>query len=377
MLDEINLKGNFFEMGEQLGKARAKHIQSFCKMSFFMASISKKPGSQTFNPNLWYILPTLLTYRRDKRAWREWASQYEQVISVYQPDAIEFMKGVANGSQIPYDDILFFNVVTESILTCSIWGASGSSTKTGEPFIGMNADEEPMAAKYEAFLDIQPDTGYRYKVTAFAGWSAFNHGMNEKGLALASTLLFLKPPEQKVIRPPSFVLMKALNTCASVEEAKAFFESVPNVAVGMVFYLADAEKFMRVECTPAKRIYEVVENGALGNANMVMNEELKPYDAVPELKQSFNAIPRTKRMQKLLDRYNGAIDEDVMRAIASDHGAASDGTQGKSICQHAKPLRYNFQTLVSFIAKPKEKCFWITEGCPCRGNTKKHGFQEE
>ncbi len=374
MLDEISLKGTFFEMGEQLGKARAGRIRSFCKMSYFMASISKKPGSQTFNPNLWYILPTLLTYRRDKRAFREWASQYEQVILVYHPDAIDFMKGVAKGADIPYEDILFFNVATESILTCSIWGAVGSSTKTGEPFIGMNADEEPMAAKYEAFLDFQPDTGYRYKVTAFAGWAAFNHGMNEKGLALASTLLFLKPPEQKAIRPPSFILMKALNTCATVEEAKAFFESVPNPAVGMVFYIADTEKLLRVECTPEKRVYEVVENGARGHANMVQNEELKPYDAVPELKQSFNAVPRTKRMQALLARYDGTIDEDVMRAIASDHGDRDDGTFGKSICQHAKPLRYNFQTLVSFVAKPREKCFWIADGCPCRGEMKQFGF---
>ena len=90
MLDEITLNGNFFEMGEQLGNARAKHIRSFCRMSYFMASLSKKPGSQPFNPNLLYVLPALMTYRRDKRVWREWASQYEQVILVYHPEAIDF-----------------------------------------------------------------------------------------------------------------------------------------------------------------------------------------------------------------------------------------------------------------------------------------------
>jgi predicted choloylglycine hydrolase len=375
MMDEIKLKGTFFEMGEQLGRSRAKKIKSFCKMSYLMASLSQKPGSQPFNPNYWHILPTLLTYKNDKPAWQKQAAEYEKVILEYHPDAIEFMKGIAKSSGIPYTDILFFNVLTEAMLTCSIWGASGNSTKTGEPFIGMNADEEPMAKKYEEFLDISPDTGYRYKVTAFAGWFGYNHGMNEEGLALASTLLFLKPSEKKQLRPPNSVLMRALNICATVEETKEYFDSIPNTAIGSVYYVADKHKFMRVECSPEKRSYDIVENGSLGNANIVSNEELKQYDAIPILKQTFNAKSRTKRMIHLLDKYDGKIDKDIMYTIASDHGDKSDATFGKSICQHAKPLRYNFETLVSYIARPKEKCFWIYEGCPCLGKVKKHGFE--
>jgi hypothetical protein len=198
--------------------------------------------------------------------------------------------------------------------------------------------------------------------------------MNEEGLALASTLLFLKPSEKKQLRPPNLVLMRALNICATVEETKEYFDSIPNTAIGSVYYVADKHKFMRVECSPEKRSYDIVENGSLGNANIVANEELKQYDAIPILKQTFNAKSRTKRMIHLLDKYNGEIDKDIMYTIASDHGDKSDASSGKSICQHAKPLRYNFETLVSYIARPKEKCFWIYEGCPCLGKVKKHGF---
>ncbi len=80
-------------------------------------------------------------------------------------------------------------------------------------------------------------------------------------------------------------------------------------------------------------------------------------------------------MIHLLDKYDGEIDKEVMHTIASDHGDKDDATLGKSICQHAKPLRYNFETLVSYIARPKEKCFWIYEGCPCLGQVKKYGFE--
>jgi len=216
--------------------------------------------------------------------------------------------------------------------------------------------------------------GYNYKVTTLAGWSGYNHGMNEKGLAFASTLLWTKPAKEKKVRPPILVLMKALNSCSTVEEVKALFESVPNHELGTVFYIADTEKFMRVECTYEKKVYEIVENGSLGNTNLIMSNELQKYNGASDLKQPLNAETRLKRMTELLDKYETKIDKDIMHLIASDHGDKGADTYNKSICQHPKGLRYNFKTLVSFIAQPKEKCFWIYEGNPCENKVKKYAF---
>jgi len=209
-MKEINLTGSFHEMGVQYGKECKKEIKTFAKMAYIMASLAKKPGSQLFNPNLWYFIPTYLTYRKEKNKWQTQAKKYEKEIIKYHPDAIEFMQGIAKGSNIPYIDILSLNIATENVITCSIWGASGKSTKNNEPFIGMNSDEEPMTQKFEVFLNFKPDKGYNYKVTALAGWVGYNHGMNEKGLAIASTLLWTKPEKEKKDRPPMVVLTKAL-----------------------------------------------------------------------------------------------------------------------------------------------------------------------
>ena len=81
-------------------------------------------------------------------------------------------------------------------------------------------------------------------------------------------------------------------------------------------------------------------------------------------------------MQKLLSLYDGKIDVDVMHTIASDHGEEEDGTLNKSICQHPKGLKYNYKTLVNFIAQPRKKCFWIYEGCPCENKVKRYDFTE-
>jgi|GEM_PF-2764904 len=372
---EINLSGSFYEMGVQYGNECKKEIKSFSKGAYIMASLAKKPGAQPFNPNLWYIIPTFFTYKKEKTKWQTLAKEYEKEIRVYHPDAIEFMKGISQGAGFPYIDILTLNIATENIISCSVWGASGKSTKNNEPLIGMNADEEPMTQKFENFLDIKPDKGYNYKVTAMAGWAGYNHGMNEKGLAFASTLLWTKPAKEKKVRPPMMVLMKALNICSTVEEVKELFESVPNHELGTVFYIADSKKFMRVECTYKEKVYEIVENGSLGNTNMIMSDELQKYNGAPILKKTLNAEIRSKRMTELLDQYESKIDKKIMHLIASDHGTKDGDSNNKSICQHAKGLRYNFKTLVSFIAQPKEKCFWIYEGNPCENRVKKYGFQ--
>jgi predicted choloylglycine hydrolase len=375
-MKEITLQGSFYEMGRQFGKARSKEIKTFAKMSYLMASLAKKPGSQPFNPNMWYFIPTYFTYKKEKAKWQSLAKEYEKEISKYHPVAIDLMQGIAEGANLPYVDVLWLNVATENIITCSIWGSNGTSTLNNEPLIGMNADEEPMAKKFETFLNINPDKGFKYKVTAFAGWAGYNHGMNETGFSVASTLLWTKPAPQKEVRPPMLVLMSVLNTCSTVEEAKLFFESVPNHELGTVFYIADTKKFMRVECTYEKKVFEIIENGSLGNTNLLETYELIHLDGSPFLKQTLNAKVRSSRMSILLKKYDGKIDIEIMHTIASDHGEESDNSTGKSICQHPKGFKYNYQTLVSFLAQPKEKCFWIYEGNPCKNKVKKYDFNK-
>ena len=375
-MKKLTLRGSFFEMGRQYGTECKKEIRSFAKMSYIMASLSKKPGSQPFNPNMWRFLPTLFTYKKEKSRWQGLAKDYEKEIMKYHPDAIDFMEGIAQGAEIPYIDVLAMNVATENMITCSAWGAAGTSTLNNETLLGMNADEETAASKHYHFLNINPDKGYRYKVTALSGWAGFNHGMNEKGLSWAGTLLWTKPETPKTLRPPMMVLMKVLNTCSTVDEVREYFDSVPNIELGNVFYIADPEKIMHVECTYEKRVYRIIENGSQGNTNLVTSPELQHLDIGQSLKQNLNAYTRSVRMNKLLSWYDGKIDVEVMHVIASDHGEEEDGTLNKSICQHPRGLKYNYKTLVNFIAQPCQKRFWIYEGCPCENRVSEYNFND-
>jgi hypothetical protein len=57
------VRGTFYDMGVQYGEACKKEIKTFANMAYFMMSLANKPGSQPFNPNIWYLLPALFTYK--------------------------------------------------------------------------------------------------------------------------------------------------------------------------------------------------------------------------------------------------------------------------------------------------------------------------
>ena len=125
-------------------------------------------------------------------------------------------------------------------------------------------------------------------------------------------------------------------------------------------HLADKGKVARIEFARKERHIEVMENGTLYNCNMAMSEKIKQYDKIYELKEksTFNAFTRTKRMGELMEQFYGRINEEVMKAIARDHGEGE--TKGRSICQHGK----SFSTIASFIAKLKDLKMWISVGAP-------------
>lgn len=371
-MQEIKLSGSYYQMGHQYGQQTRKKIRLMSKMVYIFMSLYKVPGAKPFKPNYWYLPLILFNYKKEISKWDKWAEDYIPFIEQHNPDALDFLHGLADGAGITFKQALFLNISTESMYTCSIWGANGTATETGEPLIGTNADDVSDSKGFLFFLDIQPEKGYRYKATGLVGWFIFNHGMNEHGLAVASTLLFLNNPDPKP-RPPLLVYQKLLTECKNVAEARAVFENMPDLNSSLVFYVADQENLLKVEITPQGKDYQEIKNGSSGNTNIATLPKAIALDEAPKLKfnENMNAFFRAERMEKLLKMHNGKIDQQVMKDIASDHGEPGTHTHMKSICQHAKKFKYNVITLVSFVAQPREKRFWYSDGNPCESQFEK------
>ncbi len=375
VMREFVLRGSYYEMGRQYGRGCRRNIKLFTKVIQVGVALAERPGAEIFSPKYRYLPLVLPRFFKNRRRYRVEARKYLDNIKTYYPEGLEMLEGMAVGARVNFDDLLFLNAAAESSLRCTALAAAGDETATGEPILAMNADEAKGVERYEVVLDFRPDSGYRYQVCAMAGVLYYNFGMNEKGLVLMSTFLFLKDQPAEASRIPIMLFFSILNRCATVGEAKDLLESLPKCDVGFVVYVGDAEKFLRMETSPMGREIEVVEDGLRWNANFPTTPRLVPYSNIDGMDEASTLFSRnrTGRLEHLYGRYSGAFDTEAMHTTLSDHGDADDGTHMRSMCLHPKYTGKK-QTCASFIALPRQRTFRLYGPNPCRNEVKEYGF---
>ncbi|WP_430885934.1 C45 family autoproteolytic acyltransferase/hydolase [Fusibacter sp. JL216-2] len=370
-MKELHLSGSFYDMGVDYGKTFKKDIKLFSKFIYLMVSLCRQPGSTTFSPNMKYFLHSLFSLKKDKKKFREGMVYFENTLKEYAPDMLEMIRGISEGSGLDLEDVMFLNMATDVMMTCSIWGAHGEASKNKNTLIGMNADESKEVEKYEIMIHMTPKSGKQVKGSVMVGTVLLNHGMNEDGLAWAGTLFFLEIDGLIKGNIPLVVLQRPLYECASVDEAMRLIDKLPNTNLGAVVYLGDSEQLVRYECSDDIRIKTIVENSVLGTTNLPEAEALRKKDlfkGYPDNK-NLNARHRHARMQDLISQHEGDFDIDLMKKIASDHDLGGPH-ENMSMCQHGK-----FKTLVTYIADPSNRCFYINFGNPCKDAFKKYTFK--
>ncbi len=365
-MKQITLTGDFREIGRQYGRACRGSIKVFTIAIQVMRALSERPGATFFNPryrNLPFVIPRFFANRKRYRAE---ARKYRGILEEYYPESIDMLEGMAEGARVAFDDLLFLNAASEASLRCTAIAATGSESAAGTPLLAMNADEAKGTERLEAVFDIRPDSGYRYLVTAMKGVLYFNFGMNESGLAMAGTFLFLDIDEDARAQVPMLIYFSILNRCATVDEAVEAVRSLPTADVGLVLYLADAERFVRVEQSAMDREIEVVDNGLRWNANFPNSSTMAGFSILNELDDatSLFACNRIKRLTHFCDRFRGAFDAEAMHTVLSDHGDSTDETHLRSMCMHPKHAAGK-QTCASMIADPARRVVRFYTANPC------------
>ena len=135
-----------------------------------------------------------------------YAKETEALYLSVLPGKTEWMKGVADGSGIAYEDILIFNVADRTITgfvgECTTFAANGKAVKGGGTIIAKNRDlgfqtlieiglhqaaTHPKGAVYKAaYIDIpQADSTYKFIGSRTAGRWGYGMGINEHQVAVA------------------------------------------------------------------------------------------------------------------------------------------------------------------------------------------------
>lgn len=376
-MKEIVLTGSFREIGRHYGRECRGSIRIFSKMVQVMRALSERPGADFFTPKYRDLPLVLPSFFKNRRRYRVEARRYREILGTHYPESLDMLAGMAEGARVAFDDLLFLNAAADASLHCTAIAAAGSQSATGTPLLAMNADEARGVERFEAVLDVRPETGHRYVVCAMKGVLYFNFGMNDAGLAMAGTLLFVENDKGKMSRVPMLIYFSILNRCATVDEATEAIRSLPRTDVGLVLYFADRDRFVRVEQSAMGREIEVVEHGLRWNVNFPNTATMAPYSMLDEMDDadSLFACNRAKRLDYFSDRYRGGFDMNALHAILSDHGAAADGTHMRSMCMHPKHSGGK-RTCASMIADPARQTMRIYAANPCAGDVAEYQLSE-
>lgn len=372
---ELVLAGTHFEMGQQYGRACRRQIWIFSKAAQLMVSLSERPGADLFNPKYRHLPAELARFSKNRQRHRRRAREFSDSLETYYPESLDMLRGMADGARVDFDDLLFLNTTPDLARGCTTIAAAGTATATGEPVLGMNADENRGVERLEVTLDIRPDHGYRHKVCAMAGFLPYNFGMNETGLTQIGELMFLN--NESIAAPTAPMLLHAslLSRCGSVDDAKDLLESLPPCGSGSVVYVAGSEKFLRLETNAVASEIEVVEDGLRWNANAPQTPTIAPFSAIDDLSEptSLFSRSRTRRLTTLCDRFAGRLDAAAVQSILADHGDPADDTHMHSMCMHPRHTAGK-QTCASIVALPRRKTAKFFEPNPCRDDHTEHAF---
>jgi len=272
------------------------------------------------------------------------------------PEALDEMRGIAEGSDVPYDDILKLNLC-EALWNDTTGWCTNVSFLNGSvgPILGKNSDLWEGDDEFHIVQRIKPGEGYTVLRCAFAGYIGAACGINEAGLAYGGSSVKVKPgsghPDGVAVE---VIVDKLLQHCATVQEGIQMAASMRCASQGANLTLVDSEGHGAViEKAPSAQTLRWPADNVTFHTNhfvaLSAPEELQEGDWRP------NSLKRFANLEGLTQSVERT--PEGMMQILRDH--AEEG----QICQHGDAELY---TMVSHILMPRERRILVAEGYPCQ-----------
>jgi len=271
-------------------------------------------------------------------------------------EVLEEIKGIAQGSDMSYEEIMQLNFCEEIWNKTTGWctGICLTQPRHG-PLLGKTSDVGEGDKHFHIFQRVANCGGYRFIRCTFVGTVWTCAGINEAGLALAAS--DVKPKDWgKEGLPGGLLLQVCLQRCATVEEAKDIVYRSSIMGTGANFMFADAQKnAVVVEKCPTAQALRYPEDGVIFQTNHYVSEEMNGllvddqewmdnsrarYELLSQITKS---MPRTRLGMENLLRHH-------------------DGT--RSICQHGG-AGGRFHTIAAYVISPEQEEMWVAHGRPC------------
>ena len=315
---------------------------------------------------------------------------------------IDEMKGVADGSGVPFNDLFMVNLGghyrkyfiderghnlsyyrgSDGCSSIAVWG---KATKDGKMIAAHNCDwQRDFPNNAHAAVVMYPAKGNPLVYAAPIGTWGSHHIASDRlfvaGLALGSPKA---KPRYLVPGGPNGMLQRWIVQYAnSADEAYEMLESQGGVGdrgyaspAGNVVYV-DEKEAMYLQTAPDKIGRIPNEDGYNLVTNHIVLDEMRPHFVAREPKKvgdgfvdpEAGSINRRQSEKYLIEKNYGNIDVKGVIDIMSSHYDISSGRENifaDTACQHGEYKNRMSGTNLSTVVKLEEDTVWIALGNPC------------
>lgn len=286
----------------------------------------------------------------------------EEVLS-FNSDAIEFMKGIAEGADVPFNDILVLNYRYEIIFS-----ERSSCTSIGFS----NGENTFIAQNWDLYAGIESNVvNLRYRVsggpkvfTQVEAGALTHRGLNSEGIGLCINALRAKDDGGKLGIPIITVLGWSILNCTRLSK---IFELVKDAkrSSSINFLLAEKDFIIDLELTSKDFEYiGVDDDGVIVHTNHFISYRFRRLNA--GLKGlSGDTFIREMRAKQLIRKMSFPLNVERVKEIFRDHF-----DYPSSICRHVNGQGDDsiskIKTLGSIILETCKKMYHYTIGNPCK-----------
>ena len=345
MLPVVSVKGKPGEAGHQYGtqcrEMIQKNVQLYFRLFQHYAQLDRAPAISL-------------------------AKRFIPVIQAFDPAILEEIRGIAEGANLEFEELLAINTRTELMFPeslamggeCTSMVSLSEATAGGEVLIGQNWDWKPQLIDSSVLLEIEQE-GRPNVVTLTEAGMVGKIGLNSVGIG--ACLNFLKSPLGSV-GVPMHVMMRGILNSEQLSDAirKIVGQDRGSSSNCLIAHRDGAA--IDFENAPKQWDFIHPEKGVIVHTNHFHSERLRPIDT------NVSLFPDTlvrfgRARQKMMDRA-GKITVEDFKEVFRDHV-----NYPSSICRHPDerdPEVEHFQTVASIIMNLTRKEVHIAAGPPCQ-----------
>lgn len=365
-LKTVTFSGSGYQLGLQHGKTLKKEIND-------IIVAWKKNTSKQLGKDANVVIKNFFEYAKFHEAIKKWT-----------PELYEEIKGIADGANQEFNNILVLNLIDEfwvyiNNLSNHHCSGLGVPARNGNPsYISQNMDLDNYTDGFQVLMRLKrTENRPEQLILTHPGLIALN-GLNEEGIGVCvNTIMQLKASSSGL--PVAFIIRRIINSTKK-EDLLSFIQTV-NHASGQNYIIGIKKEIFDFEASANKvvRFNPNNDNGTVYHTNHpIVNDDMKPrfkrFD--PNLKEELkpvksNSYLRLKAVEKRMTSNTNINDVTIKEALRSKDD------KNNPVCRANNNNGYGFTFASVVMTLSGEPSIQVVAGPPDESEYKTYSFSSK